>query len=170
MRAVAIAALSLSLILGTTQTEGRSTEQQAARPPHLEAVAAVDANRGGPCRTSWDLRPRGDSQVHAEIVDRTRWLFACAFERFYPAQKPTALRVLDCESGWPWSHQHDSWSYKGAIQYAVSTFHHAYDTVIASNHRRSSWNLSRRVYNPRSQALVTALLVRRSSWSPWSCA
>jgi hypothetical protein len=157
MRIVILAALIL--LLGW----GAMWQDQGDRTSRLEESAAtwsVRANRGGPCdEIRWK---RGTEEVIR--------LIRCVWRRFEPGHGGvrTALAVARCESGL--NPEADGGSSEGLFQHQARYWPGRYDRLIASHDLRSSWGLSPSIWNGRTQAIVTALMVRRAGWSAWSCA
>jgi hypothetical protein len=79
-----------------------------------------------------------------------------------------ALDVARCESGLnPDAYGSGN---AGLFQHKVRYWPGRYHHFIERNRLRRTWGLSESVYSGRTNAIVTALMVRRAGWGPWSCA
>lgn len=79
-----------------------------------------------------------------------------------------ALDVARCESGLnPDAYGNGN---AGLFQHNLRYWSGRYERFIEGNKLRSTWGLSASAYSGRTNAIVTALMVRRGGWGPWSCA
>ena len=152
---------ALTLLLFTGDRGGLPENSASTRQLRVYAVAEQKANRGGPCD---EIRWR---QGQHEV----RLLIECVWERFHPgyggAEK--ALEVARCESGL--NPDNDGGSCEGLFQHQQRLWPGRFEVFITDHPLRDSWGLSPSIWNGRTQAIVTALMVRRSGWVPaWSCA
>ena len=92
----------------------------------------------------------------------------CVWRRFDAGSAAKAISVAECESGL--DPHADGGSSEGLYQHMKQYWPGRFDRFITRNDLRSTWGLSPSIWSGRTQAIVTALMVRRSSWQPWSCA
>lgn len=124
-----------------------------------EAGAVQPPQRSGPCR-GYD--PTRQGQVGA--------LIRCSWERFDPGHggPAKALSVARCESALdPWA---DGGSVAGLFQHQHRYWPGRYATLVRAFPLRRSWGLSPSIWSARTQAIVSAIMVRRGGWGPWTCA
>lgn len=127
----------------------------------LAIVAFLPARAGaseGPCTGDWS----SDRQVARGI--------RCVWDRFHPGHggTPAALRVARCESGLePNAYYLGN---GGLFQHKVRLWPERYRTLVLAFPSRRAWGLGSSVYDGRTNAIVTALFVRRyGGWGAWSC-
>lgn len=99
-----------------------------------------------------------------------RELIRCVWRRFEPGYGgvPKALSVARCESGFrPDAVGGDN---LGLFQHKARYWPVRFHNLIERFPLRRSWGLSPSAFNGRTNAIVTALYVRRWGWSAWSCA
>ena len=100
-----------------------------------------------------------------------RRAIGCVWDRFDMSDRAKAVSVAECESGLnPNAGRRDGDGYGGLYQHAKVFWAGRFKRFITDHDLRSTWGLSPSIWNGRTQAIVTALMVRRSSWQPWSCA
>ena len=120
--------------------------------------APAQATEGGPCQGRWHTQAQNARGIR------------CVWHRFDPGYggTPKALDVARCESGLnPRAYGNGN---GGLFQHRLSLWPGRFHNFIERHPLRDSWGLSASVYSGRTNAIVTALMVRRSSWSAWSCA
>lgn len=100
-------------------------------------------------------------------IERVPVLIECVWDRFNLDDPQHAKSVAWCESRYnPHAVNGD---YKGLYQHDVDYWDKRFHDKIKTHTLRNSWDLSPSIWNARTQAIVTALMVRTGSWSPWSC-
>lgn len=111
----------------------------------------------GPCQGQW----KTEHQVKQGIT--------CVFKRFDSDQIHGALNVANCESSfYP---QAKNGNYEGLFQLTGSRWSAYFKKWILNFPLRKSWGLKNSTMSGRSNAIITALMVRNANdtWKGWSC-
>jgi hypothetical protein len=112
----------------------------------------------GPCTGRWN--------THRQV----RQGIECVWDRFDPGYggAAKAIDVASCESGL--NPEADGGASEGLFQHMQQYWPTRFTHYIERHTLRSTWGLSPSIWSGRSQAVVTALMVRRGGWGPWTCA
>lgn len=114
------------------------------------------------CRMS-----RGDGDWSAsEARDTER----CVARRFAGVSPLKMLRVGGCESGHHARAVSDGGRYRGLYQHDRTRWAARIHWTVAALRREFSRPIARGIFNARTNAGVTAVMVHRSGWGAWSCA
>ena len=158
MRHVIVTALIAATLLGTGDLGHQATAE--SNPANLYYAGSQEKANPGPCADyDWN---GGAAEMRRAI--------RCVWARFEPGEggAPKAISVAECESGLdPDAYGNGN---AGLFQHRVRYWPGRFERFITDNDLRSTWGLSLSVYSGRTNAIVTALMVRRSgSWSAWAC-
>lgn len=126
-------------------------------------AGAASAKTHGPC-TGYYVTPKTPTAVR---IHRVKRLIACAFAwAGIPGETSTAWYVADRESSdYPWAHNTSS-DCRGLFQHMGRYWDSRARAYLKRGWFPRHWTPS--AYNARANALVTAVMVRRGGWSPWS--
>lgn len=113
------------------------------------------------CRMS-----RNGSWSRSEARDVER----CIARRFRRVRVAKMLRVAYCESRHLATARSSSGRYRGLYQHDKDRWLARYRWARRALRRTLGGHVSRGIYNARTNAGVTAVMVKRSGWAAWSCA
>jgi hypothetical protein len=93
-------------------------------------------------------------------------LIVCVFAVFAPGQSAYALAIADRESSFYPYAKNPASSASGLFQH-LATYWPSRSTLLNRGwFGKGAWPAS--VFDPRANAIVTAIMVRNGGWGPWS--
>jgi len=122
----------------------------------------------GPCEGWWlgeNLTQAAWNEDPARGATMMQRLIVCVFAVLAPGQSAYALAIADRESSfWPWAYNPSGAS--GLFQH-IASYWPARSTLLNRGwFGKGAWPAS--VFDPRANAMVTAIMVRDGGWGPWT--
>jgi len=166
-RSITIALLTTALAVGSN-TAAAGVQLGTPSPQHHTAKPHHPDRWIGPCqgwRLGENLTPAIFDADPARGALKIKRLISCVFALLAPGQSVTALIVADRESHYrPWAYNPSGAS--GLFQHIASYWPGRAAALNRGWFGKGTWPLS--PFDPRANAMVTAIMTRNGDWSPWS--